>query len=228
MPQPARNGSGRAGRTPRFTHSLPGQLHELSPRRRARRLRRLPGAADQPAEDRWTPHHLSLPVLSRITKVPVDTSCSTTPTTAPRRARAPADAGRHRGLRPPSTPPDRAQGLGCGFGAAMRQCDLAQDGHVGAGSGAAPPGRPADRGATDRKSGPRQLLRSDLGRATTRSEHEDARRIRTLSSGLHQRSFYGAGPCGAAERSMRCSRGLTPWRLLKARVKCEASLKPTA
>ena len=27
----------------------------------------------QPAEDRWTPHHLSLPVLSRITKVPVDT-----------------------------------------------------------------------------------------------------------------------------------------------------------
>ncbi|WP_330259661.1 alpha/beta hydrolase [Streptomyces murinus] len=27
----------------------------------------------QPAEDRWTPHHLSVPVLSRITKVPVDT-----------------------------------------------------------------------------------------------------------------------------------------------------------
>ncbi|WP_435220292.1 alpha/beta hydrolase [Streptomyces sp. Tue6028] len=27
----------------------------------------------QPAADRWTPHHLSLPVLSRITKVPVDT-----------------------------------------------------------------------------------------------------------------------------------------------------------
>ncbi|MEU9403989.1 lysophospholipase [Streptomyces sp. NPDC048242] len=27
----------------------------------------------QPAEDRWSPHHLSLPVLSRITKVPVDT-----------------------------------------------------------------------------------------------------------------------------------------------------------
>lgn len=27
----------------------------------------------QPAEDRWTPHHLSLPLLSRITKVPVDT-----------------------------------------------------------------------------------------------------------------------------------------------------------
>lgn len=27
----------------------------------------------QPAEDRWTPHHLSGPVLSRITKVPVDT-----------------------------------------------------------------------------------------------------------------------------------------------------------
>ncbi|MFG3359774.1 hypothetical protein [Streptomyces griseofuscus] len=25
------------------------------------------------AEDRWTPHHLSVPVLSRITKVPVDT-----------------------------------------------------------------------------------------------------------------------------------------------------------
>ncbi|MEV7119746.1 hypothetical protein [Kitasatospora griseola] len=27
----------------------------------------------QPAEDRWTPHRLSVPVLSRITKVPVDT-----------------------------------------------------------------------------------------------------------------------------------------------------------
>ncbi|WP_078917598.1 transposase [Streptomyces sp. NRRL S-813] len=27
----------------------------------------------QPAEDRWSPHHLSLPVLSHITKVPVDT-----------------------------------------------------------------------------------------------------------------------------------------------------------
>ncbi|MCE3033471.1 alpha/beta hydrolase [Streptomyces sp. CMSTAAHL-2] len=27
----------------------------------------------QPAEDRWTPHHLSVPVLSRITKVPVGT-----------------------------------------------------------------------------------------------------------------------------------------------------------
>ncbi|MGP3637668.1 alpha/beta hydrolase [Streptomyces sp. 24-1644] len=27
----------------------------------------------QPAEDHWSPHHLSLPVLSRITKVPVDT-----------------------------------------------------------------------------------------------------------------------------------------------------------
>ncbi|MYQ98573.1 MULTISPECIES: alpha/beta hydrolase [unclassified Streptomyces] len=27
----------------------------------------------QPAEDRWTPHHLSVPVLSRITRVPVDT-----------------------------------------------------------------------------------------------------------------------------------------------------------
>ncbi|MFG2881814.1 alpha/beta hydrolase [Streptomyces sp. NPDC048297] len=27
----------------------------------------------QPAEDRWTPHHLSVPVLSRITKVPVET-----------------------------------------------------------------------------------------------------------------------------------------------------------
>ncbi|MFF0478249.1 hypothetical protein [Streptomyces sp. NPDC004284] len=27
----------------------------------------------RPAEDRWTPHHLSVPVLSRITKVPVDT-----------------------------------------------------------------------------------------------------------------------------------------------------------
>ncbi|MET8979431.1 alpha/beta hydrolase [Streptomyces sp. NPDC004539] len=27
----------------------------------------------QPAEDRWSPHHLSLPVLSPITKVPVDT-----------------------------------------------------------------------------------------------------------------------------------------------------------
>ena len=27
----------------------------------------------QPAEDRWTPHHLSVPVLSRITEVPVDT-----------------------------------------------------------------------------------------------------------------------------------------------------------
>ncbi|NWF26708.1 alpha/beta hydrolase [Streptomyces sp. PKU-EA00015] len=27
----------------------------------------------QPAEDRWSPHHLSLPVVSRITKVPVDT-----------------------------------------------------------------------------------------------------------------------------------------------------------
>ncbi|CCK24900.1 hypothetical protein BN159_0521 [Streptomyces davaonensis JCM 4913] len=27
----------------------------------------------QPAEDRWTPHHLSEPVLSRVTKVPVDT-----------------------------------------------------------------------------------------------------------------------------------------------------------
>ncbi|MEV7394236.1 MULTISPECIES: alpha/beta hydrolase [unclassified Streptomyces] len=27
----------------------------------------------QPAEDRWSPHHLSLPVLSRITKVPVET-----------------------------------------------------------------------------------------------------------------------------------------------------------
>ncbi|MFB7452205.1 alpha/beta hydrolase [Streptomyces sp. NPDC056194] len=27
----------------------------------------------QPAEDRWTPHHLSVPVLSRITKVPVAT-----------------------------------------------------------------------------------------------------------------------------------------------------------
>jgi alpha-beta hydrolase superfamily lysophospholipase len=27
----------------------------------------------QPAEDRWTPHHLSVPFLSRITKVPVDT-----------------------------------------------------------------------------------------------------------------------------------------------------------
>ncbi|MGM0347159.1 alpha/beta hydrolase [Streptomyces sp. Adlamb9] len=27
----------------------------------------------QPAEDRWTPHHLSVPVLSRIAKVPVDT-----------------------------------------------------------------------------------------------------------------------------------------------------------
>ncbi|MET8815653.1 alpha/beta fold hydrolase [Streptomyces sp. NPDC004549] len=27
----------------------------------------------QPAEDRWSPHRLSLPVLSRITKVPVDT-----------------------------------------------------------------------------------------------------------------------------------------------------------
>ncbi|MFF5431150.1 hypothetical protein ACFY5K_13815 [Streptomyces griseofuscus] len=25
------------------------------------------------AQDRWTPHHLSVPVLSRITKVPVDT-----------------------------------------------------------------------------------------------------------------------------------------------------------
>ncbi|MGW4323200.1 alpha/beta hydrolase [Streptomyces sp. NPDC004684] len=27
----------------------------------------------QPAEDRWTPHHLSVPVLSRISRVPVDT-----------------------------------------------------------------------------------------------------------------------------------------------------------
>lgn len=27
----------------------------------------------QPAQDHWTPHHLSLPLLSRITKVPVDT-----------------------------------------------------------------------------------------------------------------------------------------------------------
>ncbi|NSL42711.1 alpha/beta hydrolase [Streptomyces sp. 8P21H-1] len=27
----------------------------------------------QPAQDRWSPHHLSQPVLSRITKVPVDT-----------------------------------------------------------------------------------------------------------------------------------------------------------
>ncbi|MEW2269555.1 MULTISPECIES: hypothetical protein [Streptomyces] len=27
----------------------------------------------RPSEDRWTPHHLSVPVLSRITKVPVDT-----------------------------------------------------------------------------------------------------------------------------------------------------------
>ncbi|MFC8520758.1 alpha/beta hydrolase [Streptomyces sp. NPDC057257] len=27
----------------------------------------------QPAQDRWSPHHLSLPVLSHITKVPVDT-----------------------------------------------------------------------------------------------------------------------------------------------------------
>ncbi|MBV2155401.1 alpha/beta hydrolase [Kitasatospora sp. SUK 42] len=27
----------------------------------------------QPAEDRWTPHHLSVPFLSRITRVPVDT-----------------------------------------------------------------------------------------------------------------------------------------------------------
>uniref|UniRef100_UPI0018C8BB0E IclR family transcriptional regulator C-terminal domain-containing protein n=1 Tax=Streptomyces caniscabiei TaxID=2746961 RepID=UPI0018C8BB0E len=35
----------------------------------------------------------------------------------------------------------------------MRQRHLAQDGHVGAGSGTAPPGRPSDRGASDRRAG---------------------------------------------------------------------------
>jgi len=36
----------------------------------------------QPAEDRWSPLELSQPVLSRVTRVPVDTVCCPTPATA--------------------------------------------------------------------------------------------------------------------------------------------------
>src|SRR5699024_11020759 len=61
---------------------------------------RPPSSARPVAEELWTPHALSLPVLAPITKVPVRACCSRGPGTIRSRSRACLDAGPDAAPRP--------------------------------------------------------------------------------------------------------------------------------